>query len=98
MAAAVPEPQFNLNSFDGESDENWSDFESALRNLIGVGIILKSNQRQVLELPLLDQNLQFFKTLAQAIGDDFDAATTVPRIQYCNPNLQRLHKILLHYM
>ena len=94
MAQANPQPRITLNPFRGKTDENWPDFES-LRSLINVGNIPNANRAQFLQLHLLDQAFQFFRTLPQATIDDFDAAITALRNHYCNPNLRELHKLQL---
>ena len=96
MAAANPQPHITLPPFRGKADENWPDFESLLRNLMNVGNIPNANRPQCLQLHLLDQARQFFRTLPQATRDDFDAAITALRNHYCNPNLRELHKLQLH--
>ena len=94
--AANPQPHITLNPFRGKTDENWPDFESLLRSLINVGNIPNANRPQFLQLHLLDQSLQFFRTLPQATKDDFDTAITALRNHYCNPNLRELNKLQLH--
>ena len=96
MAAANPQPHITLKPFRGKADENWPDFESLLKSLINVGNIPNANRPQFLQLHLLDQALQFFRTLPQATRDNFDAAITALRNHYCNPNLRELHKLQLH--
>ena len=61
-----------------------------------MGNIPAANRPQFLQLHLLDQALQFFRTLPQATRDNFDAAITALRNHYCNPNLRELHKLQLH--
>ena len=95
MAAANPQPHINLNPFRGRADENWPDFESFLRSQIKVGNIAAANQPQFLQLHLLDQALQFFRTLPQATRDNFELPITALRNHYCNPNLRELHKLQL---
>ena len=95
MAAANPQPHITLNPFRGKSDENWPDFETLLRSLINVGNIAAGNQPQFLQLHLLDQALQFFRTLPQATRDNFELSITALRNYYCNPNLRELHKLQL---
>ena len=96
MAAANPQPHITLSPFSGKADENWPDFESLVKSLINVGTIPNANRPQFLQLHLLDQALQFFRTLPQATRDDFDAAITALRNHYCNPNLRELHILQLH--
>ena len=86
MAAANPQPLITLNPFRGKADDKWPDFESLLKSLINVGNIPNANRPQFLQLHLLDQALQFFRTLPQATRDDFDAAITALRNHCCNPN------------
>ena len=95
MAAANPQPHITLNPLRRKTSENWPDFESLLRSLFNVGNIPNANRRLFLQLDLVDQALQFFRTLPQATRDDFDAAITALRNHYCNPNLRELHKIQL---
>ena len=95
MAAANPQPHITLNPFRGKPDENWPDFESLLRSLINVGNIAEANQTQILQLHLLDQALQFFRTLPQATRDNFELSITALRNHYCNPNLRERHKLQL---
>ena len=96
MEAANPQPHITLDPFRGKADENWKDFESLLRSLINVGNIANTNRPQFLQKHLLDQALQFFRTLPQATRDDFDATKTALRTPYCNPHLRELHKLQLH--
>ena len=48
---------------------------------------------QFLHLHLLDQALQFFRTLPQATRDNFELSITALRNHYCNPILNELHKL-----
>ena len=73
--AANPQSHEKLNLFGGKT-ENWPDFESSLQSLINVGTIRNAHRPQFLQLHLLDQALQFFRTLPQANRDGFDAAIT----------------------
>ena len=91
MAAA----HITLNTFGGKSDKNWPDFETLLRSLINVGNFAARNQPRFLQLHLLDQALQFFRTLPQATRDNFDLSITALRNHYCNPNLREQHKLQL---
>ena len=95
MAAANPQPHITLNPFRGKADENWPDYESLLRSLINVGNIAAANQPQFLQLHLLDQALQFFRTLPQATRNNFELSITALRNDYCNPNLKERHKLQL---
>ena len=90
MAAANPQPHIILKPLRGKTDENWPNFESSVRSLINVGSIAAANQTQFLQLHLLDQALQFFRTLTQATRDNFDLSITL-RNQYCNPNHREMH-------
>ena len=54
-----------------------------------------ANQPQFLQLHLLDQALQLFRTLPQATRDNFELSITALRNHYCNPNLRALHKLQL---
>ena len=92
--AAYPQP--HMNPLGGKRDENWPDFESLLRSLINVGKIPNANRPQFLQLHLLDQSLQFFRTLPQVTRGDFDTAITALRNHYCNPYLREFQKLHLH--
>ena len=98
MAAANPQPHITLNPFRGKFDENWPDAESPLGSLINLGNIPTANQPQFLQLYLLDQVLQFFRTSPQTTRDNFDAVIIALRNHYCNPNLRELHKLYLHIL
>ena len=86
MAAANPQAHMTRNPFREKPDENRSNIEKLLRSLINVG-----NQPKFLQLYLLDQALQFFRTLPQARGDKVDAVITALRNNYCNPNFREFH-------
>ena len=88
--AANPQPNITLNPFRGKTVENWPVFESLLRSLINVGNIPNANRPQFLQVHLIDQALQFFRTLPQATRDDFGTATMALRNHYCTPNLHKL--------
>ena len=95
IGSCKPRPHITLNPFRGKSDENWPDFETLLRSLSNVGNIAAGNLPQFLRFHLLDQALQFFRTLPQATRGNFDLSTTALRNYYCNPNLRELHKLHL---
>ena len=90
MTAANPQPHITLNPFRGKAVANWPGFESPLRNLINVGDILNTNRPMYIQLHILDQALQLFRTSPQASRDDFDSAITALRNYYCNPQLHNL--------
>ena len=95
MASANPQPHNTLNPSRVKADETWPDFESLLRSLVNVGNIAAANQPQFIQLHLLDQALQFFRTLPQATRDNFELSITALRNHHCNPNLSKLHKLQL---
>ena len=96
MAAANPQSHITLSTFRRKPEKNLPDFESLLRSLTNVGIILNANRPQFFQLSLPDQALQFFRTLSKATKNDFDAAITAPGNHYCSPNVRELHKLQLH--
>ena len=85
-----------LNPFSETAVEYWPDFESLLKSLIKVGKLPNANRPRFLQLHLIDQAPQFFKTLPQLTRDDVDAAVPALRVTCCSPNLQELRQLQPH--
>ena len=95
MPTANPQPLITLNPFRGKIDKIWPDFETLLRSLMNVGWMAAGNQPQFLQLYLLDEALQFFRTSPELTRDNFDLTITALRNHYSNTNLRELHKVQL---
>ena len=78
--------------------DNWTDFESLFRSIVGVTNIGNNQRVAFPKLHLKDAALQVFHTLDKNTRADLELAITALKNHFCNQNLKEVHHINLENM
>ena len=89
-------PNITLKAYGGKENESFNEFERLLRSIIGVAAIPGAQQANFLSIHLKDDALRYFNnSLDDATRANLDLSLAALRNNFCNPQLQELHKIKL---
>ena len=89
-------PNITLKAYGWKENDSFNEFERLLRSIIGVAAIPGAQQANFLSMHLKDDALHYFNsTLDDATRINLDMSLAALRNNFCNPQLQELHKIKL---